>query len=72
MGYIKLRGLLSVIKSAKPITIHLLDKDGLELITFIMDGYSCLEDVLEEDEVTEVEIVNMQTLNIKIDTTPNP
>ena len=72
MGEITLRGLLKVITSTKPITVNLFDQNDLLLITFVLAGYPCLEDILEEDEVTKIEIVNMQTLNITIDTTPNP
>ena len=66
---ITLEGLLKVISYTKPITINLYDKDSeLLLITFGLPGYPCLKDTIEDDEVTKIEIVNMQTLNVYIDT----
>ena len=65
---ITLEGLLSVIKSVKPITVNLLDQDGLEIITFILPGYKALDDFLEDDEVLEVELVNLGNIKVKIDT----
>lgn len=65
---ITLEGLLQVIKSTKVITVNLFNEEGLLLISFGLPGYSALEDTLEDDEVLEVEIVNLVTLNIKIDT----
>ena len=69
---INLKGLLSVIVSEKPITINLFNEKNLLLITFVLPGYPCLEDVYEEDPVTRVEIKNLSTLNITIDTSANP
>lgn len=69
---IDLKGLLSAIVSAKPMTINLFDENGLLLISFVMDGYPCLEDVLETDPVTKIEIKSLTTLNITIDTSENP
>ena len=68
---ITLEGLLSVIKSVKPITINLLNEEGLEIITFILPGYKALDDFLEDDEVLEVELVNLGNIKVKIDTTNN-
>lgn len=68
---ITLGGLLSVIVNTKPITVNLYDQEGLLIITFILEGYAALEDVLENDPVTKIEIKNMQTLDITIDTTGN-
>ena len=69
---IDLKGLLSVIVSEKPITINLFNEKNLLLITFVLPGYPMLEDVYEEDPVTRVEIKNLTTLNITIDTSANP
>lgn len=69
---IDLKGLLSVIVSEKPITINLFNEKNLLLITFVQPGYKMLEDVYEEDPVTRVEIKNLSTLNITIDTSANP
>ena len=69
---INLKGLLSVIVSEKPITINLFNEKNLLLITFVLPGYPMLEDVYEEDPVTRVEIKNLTTLNITIDTSANP
>lgn len=68
---ITLGGLLGTIVSAKPITVNLFNQDELLLITFLLPGYPALEDVLEEDQVTKIEIVNMTTLNITINTEGN-
>ena len=68
---ITLGGLLSTIVSVKPITVNLYDQNELLLITFLLPGFAALEDVLEQDPVTKIEIVNMQTLNVTIDTTGN-
>ena len=69
---IDLKGLLSVIVSEKPITINLFNEKNLLLITFVLPGYRYLEDVYEEDPVTRIEIKNLSTLNITIDTSANP
>lgn len=69
---IDLKGLLSVVVSEKPITINLFNEKNLLLITFVLPGYSYLEDVYEEDPVTRIEIKNLSTLNITIDTSANP
>jgi uncharacterized pyridoxamine 5'-phosphate oxidase family protein len=71
-GTINLKGLLSVIVSEKPITINLYNEKNLLLITFVLPGYPYLEDVYEEDQVTRIEIKNLSTLNITIDTSANP
>lgn len=68
---ITLEGLLSVIKSVKPITVNLLNEEGLEIITFILPGYKALDDFLEDDEVLEVELVNLGNIKVKIDTSLN-
>ena len=69
---ITLEGLLSVIDSSdKDIKVNLFNEQGLLLITFILKGYECLDDFLEDDEVTKIEIVNNTTLNITIDTSRN-
>jgi len=65
---ITLEGLLSVIKSVKPITVNLLNEEGLEIITFILPGYKALDNFLEDDEVLEVELVNLGNIKVKIDT----
>lgn len=69
---IDLKGLLSVVVSEKPITINLFNEKNLLLITFVLPGYPYLEDVYEEDPVTRIEIKNLSTLNITIDTSANP
>ena len=69
---INLKGILSVIVSEKPITINLFNEKNILLITFIQPGYKMLEDVYEEDPVTRIEIKNLNTLNITIDTSANP
>lgn len=69
---INLKGILSVIVSEKPITINLFNEKNILLITFVQPGYKMLEDVYEEDPVTRVEIKNLSTLNITIDTSANP
>ena len=69
---IDLKGLLSVIVSEKPITINLFNEKNLLLITFVLPGYPYLEDVYEEDPITRIEIKNLSTLNITIDTSANP
>ena len=68
---ITLGGLLSVIESTKPITINLYNQDELLLITFVLDGYPCLEDVLEQDPVTKIVIKTLNQLDITIDTSNN-
>ena len=68
---ITLKGLLSVIESDKDIKINLFNEESLLLITFVLKGYECLDDFLEDDEVIKIEIVNNTTLNITIDTTNN-
>lgn len=68
---ITLKGLLSVIDSEKDIKVNLFSEEGLLLITFVLKGYECLDDFLEDDEVTKIEIVNNTTLNITIDTSNN-
>lgn len=73
MGEIKitLQGLLETLTSTKPITINLFSEKGLLLITFVKNGYDCLDDFLMDDEVTKIEIVNMTTVNVTIDTSNN-
>ena len=73
MGDIKitLEGLLAVIAYTKPITVNLFDENDLLLITFVLAGYDCLDDFLMDDEVKKFEVVNMQTVNITIDTSLN-
>ena len=68
---ITLEGLLSVIESTKPITINLYNEENLLLITFVMSGYDCLDDFLCDDEVKKVKIVNLNTLDVTIDTSLN-
>lgn len=68
---ITLEGLLSVLKSVKPITVNLVDEEGLELITFGLPGYKALDDFLEDDEVLEVELINLGNIKVKIDTSLN-
>lgn len=68
---ITLKGLLSVIKSDKDITINLFDENDLLIITFLMNGYPALEDVLEADEVTKIEFPKVNTINVTIDTSKN-
>ena len=69
---INLKGLLSVIVSEKPITINLFNEKNILLITFVQPGYKMLKDIYEEDPVTRIEIKNLSTLNITIDTSANP
>jgi len=68
---ITLEGLLSVVKSAKPITVNLFNEESLLLITFNLEGYQALDDFLCDDEVLEIEIKSPSALNIKIDTSKN-
>lgn len=63
---ITLKGLLSVIKTEKPITINLFDQDDLLLITFELAGYPALEDNLEASEVTEITFPKYNIINVKI------
>lgn len=65
---ITLSGLLSVIKSEKIIKVNLYDSEELLKISFDLPGYAALEDQLENCEVTKIEIVNMTTMNVYIDT----
>ena len=65
---ITLSGLLSVIKSEKIIKVNLYDSEDLLKISFDLPGYAALEDQLEECEVTKIEIVNMTTMNVYINT----
>lgn len=73
MGEIKitLEGLLKVLSSSKTITVNLYDENDLLLITFGLPGYQCLDDFLNDDEVTKVKIVNMTTIDVTIDTSLN-
>ena len=71
MTQITLEGLLKVIKSDKTITVNLYNESDLLLITFGLPGYDCLDDFLLDDEVTKLEIINLLTLNITIDTSKN-
>jgi len=68
---ITLEGLLSVIKSVKPITVNLVNEEGLEIITFMLPGYKALDDFLEDDEVLEIDLINLGNIKVKIDTTLN-
>lgn len=68
---ITLKGLLSVIKSDKDITINLFDENDLLIITFLMNGYPALEDVLEADEIIKIEFPKVNTINVTIDTSKN-
>lgn len=68
---ITLEGLLSVVKSAKSITVNLFNEESLLLITFNLEGYKALDDFLCDDEVLEIEIKSPSALNIKIDTSKN-
>lgn len=68
---ITLEGLLKVISSTKDITINLFDENNLLLITFGLKGYECLDNFLCDDEVIKIEIINIATLNITIDTSNN-
>ena len=68
---ITLKGLLSVIKSEKQITINLFDENDLLLITFELKGYESLDDFLEDDEVIEISFPKYNTINVKIDTSKN-
>ena len=68
---INLKGLLSTIVSEKSITVNLYNEKNLLLISFVLPGFSCLEDVYEEDPVTRIEIKSTNVLNITIDTSNN-
>ena len=68
---ITLEGLLKALSSTKDITIKLFNEKELLLITFIKNGYDCIDDFLMDDEVKKIEIVNMNTINVYIDTTLN-
>jgi hypothetical protein len=68
---ITLKGLLEVISSQKVITINLFNENNLLLITFGLSGYDCLDDFLLDDKVTKIEIVNVNTINVVIDTSQN-
>jgi len=65
---ITLGGLLSTVSSTKSITVNLYNEKGLLIITFILAGYTALEDALEDDKVTKIEILTPTSLNITIDT----
>lgn len=61
---ITLAGLLSVIESTKPITVNLFDENNLLLITFVLDGYSYLDDALEDREVAKLKINSLTNIDI--------
>jgi hypothetical protein len=61
---ITLTGLLSVIESTKPITVNLFDENNLLLITFVLDGYSYLDDVLEDREVAKLKINSLTNIDV--------
>lgn len=65
---ITLSGLLSVIHSEKIIKVNLYDSEDLLKISFDLPGYESLDNSLEECEVTKIEIVNMTTMNVYINT----
>jgi len=63
---ITLSGLLSVIESTKPITVNLFSEENLLLITFVLPGYPCLEDELEERTVAKVKINSLTNIDITL------
>ena len=63
---ITLKGLLSVIESVKPITVNLFDENDLLLITFVLPGYPCLEDELEDREVAKLKINNLTNIDVTL------
>jgi len=68
----ELQNLLKAIFSpAKIIQIDLYNENNLLLISFALPGYDCLDDFLLDDEVKRLEIVNLNKLNITIDTSLN-
>ena len=73
MNTITLQGFLSVFEGSKPITINLYKEDNTLLITFIKDGYTSLEDSLEQAPITKIVLKDMTTVNVTINTeTDNP
>ena len=70
---IQLEALLKAIVApkGKEITINLYNEKDLLLITFVLPGYSHLDDILLDDEVTKIEITNLYNINITIDTSHN-
>jgi len=68
---ITLEGLLKVIKSDKDITVNLYDENNLLLITFILNGYNCLDDFLMDDEVLSLKLASLNKIDITIDTSKN-
>ena len=68
MNEITLGGFLSVLESAKPITINLYKENELLIITFIKDGYEALEDELEAASVKKIVLKNINTIDITIET----
>ena len=68
---ITLEGLLKVIKSDKDVTVNLYDENNLLLITFILNGYNCLDDFLMDDEVLSLKLVSLNKIDITIDTSKN-
>lgn len=68
---ITLEGLLKVIHSEKDIKVNLYDENDLLLITFLLAGYDCLDDFLEDDEVIKIEFPAINTINVTIDTSKN-
>ena len=71
MNEITLGGFLSVLESAKPVTINLYKENELLIITFIKDGYEALEDELEAASVKKIVLKNINTIDVTIETT-NP
>lgn len=67
----ELQGLLQAIVSQKTVTINLFDENDLLLISFGLPGYDSLDDYLLDDEVIKIEIINLYTINITIDTSKN-
>lgn len=74
---ITLEGLLKTLVSTRPMSVSLY-KEATEpetpdelLISFLLPGYDCLDDILMDDEVKKIEIVNTTTINITIDTSRN-
>lgn len=68
MNEITLGGFLSVLESAKPITINLYKENELLIITFIKDGYEALEDELEAASVKKIVLKNLNTIDVTIET----
>ena len=67
---ITLAGFLGVVSTTKVIKINLYNNETKNLIiSFDMPGYKALDDTLEAAPIKTIELVNLTTINIFIETT---